>query len=644
MRGPGFSSMAGKRRGPNAARADAAVAQMAQIRGRSTAAQSNLMTFFARKPAPSIAERERSPVREPAASPTSATVESEIETCLAKADMQVFQASVQRTNPIAEEIADDLEIFMQVDHTRDDFVVKLREARDTYGSIQQIPGGWKFEVQGKTYEIFDDVSPASTTETFTTEGEPSTASLDVSSESKLSLAKTFMKVFLASVQRTNPIAEEIADDLDVFMQGAHTHDEVAVKLREAKDTYQSIQRIPGGWKFEVHGKACEIIIDAGAAVKETQPSPITEAESLAIEDSGASSGGKVSVDFIDQVCSVPPSLEEIPRPCSGTPDDISNNEPDSESSNAGESPIASSETLGLAAEKAPLVLPSGEDTLRACSDAPRELPDKAPSMLSSEEASPKACRDTPGDFVEPAPSMPSLEATQTACSETPGEVIDQEFSMSPRSEQSPRPCSDTPGHCLDRSSSMPPSCEERLRVCSETPGELDQRGPFLPSSLEEVPEARVQALLQCGEEQPWKRARLDTPPRSSLQQTDVRSQSAGRMPSLRERLLSRMAKQGAPPPVIDPFEDDDSDNETPEAREQAQTQAITPSTTWEKPRDHKSLGGLSFRWKLLFHAGSKPDKKGSCSTTSASSPKPLPGKAAKEALANSARKACRKGA
>jgi len=101
-------------------------------------------------------------------------------TCQATVDMQVFLASIQRTNPVEQEIAADLDAFLATEHTSEDFVAKLREAMDTYRSIQQISGGWKFEVLGKSYEILDLEAPAEevTSLTAATEPRPAVASRD----------------------------------------------------------------------------------------------------------------------------------------------------------------------------------------------------------------------------------------------------------------------------------------------------------------------------------------------------------------------------------------------------------------------------------------------------------------------------------
>merc|ERR1719443_1796837 len=49
---------------------------------------------------------------------------------------------------------------------------------------------------------------------------------------KVCQARGEMQLFRAKLQRTNPVAEEIAGDLDAFMQGSHSSEEFQVKLQD----------------------------------------------------------------------------------------------------------------------------------------------------------------------------------------------------------------------------------------------------------------------------------------------------------------------------------------------------------------------------------------------------------------------------
>merc|ERR1719446_1155856 len=69
--------------------------------------QSKLATFFNRP------DGERSPIRMSQSSTSERTV------CPARVEMQVFHASIRRTNPIAQEIVDDLDDFLQADHSKE---------------------------------------------------------------------------------------------------------------------------------------------------------------------------------------------------------------------------------------------------------------------------------------------------------------------------------------------------------------------------------------------------------------------------------------------------------------------------------------------------------------------------------------------
>jgi hypothetical protein len=103
-------------------------------------------------------------------------------------------------------------------------------------------------------------------------------------------------------------------------------------------------------------------------------------------------------------------------------------------------------------------------------------------------------------------------------------------------------------------------------------------------------------------EQPWKRTKLGlhtklAAPAASQEARREQSFSTNGTLSLRERLLLRIAPdanrlaQVTSPKVKDSPSNAASETESTEIRE------------------HKMLGGLSFKWRLLFHEGSKPSKK-----------------------------------
>merc|ERR1712178_33379 len=146
-----------------------------------------------------------------------------------------------------------------------------------------------------------------------------------------------------------------------------------------------------------------------------------------------------------------------------------------------------------------------------------------------------------------------------------------------------------------------PSSQQGLGDSSPHPAERESAGSFLWRSVVEdsLPAGFAEGLRACGDESPWKRQKSDSLADTCEAQADklhLTSDAPARKLSLRERLLSRMGPEiPIPPAAASPDEDNREDS--------------------QEAREHKQLGGLSFKWKLLFHAGSKPVKKGSSSAT-----------------------------
>lgn len=154
---------------------------------------------------------------------------------------------------------------------------------------------------------------------------------------------------------------------------------------------------------------------------------------------------------------------------------------------------------------------------------------------------------------------------------------------------------DALGHLADQTSSAEPSLGDSLRASA-----LEQ--PMKRRKLSDAialrrtlysPPAIAKSLSPDLE--PWKARSPSRSDGKCIEDQGVGSDAAVRMPSLKERLLSRMSGEGLTPPrIVDSVPDED-----------------TPAA--DKAREHKQLGGLSFKWKLLFHAGAKPSKKGTSS-------------------------------